>query len=163
MKKPDRKKKEVKFMERAIELARSNIHLENGGPFGAVIVKDGEIVGEGANLVTTSNDPTAHAEIVAIRNTCKNLETFNLEGCEIYTSCHPCPMCLGAIYWARIKKIHYAATSKDAHKAYFDDSHIYEEYLIPAQKRKIPSKQLMRMEAVAVFKEWVDSDKKIPY
>lgn len=152
-----------RFMKRAIALARNNVVTVNGGPFGAVVVKDGKIIGEGINQVTRLNDPTAHAEIVAIRNACKNQNSFHLEGAVIYSSCEPCPMCLGAIYWARISMIYYAASSKDAHKAYFDDAHLYNEYLIPAQKRKIKSKQVMRQEAVDVFQSWIDSEDKIPY
>jgi len=151
------------FMRKAIELAKSNIAGKKGGPFGAVVVKNGTIIGQGANLVTITNDPTAHAEIVAIRDACKYLNTFHLEGATIYASCQPCPMCLGAIYWARIEKIFYAASSADAHKAYFDDAHIYNEFLIPAQERKIAHIQILQSEARQVFTEWVNSENKIPY
>jgi len=143
-----------KFMTRAIELARSNIKNLKGGPFGAVIVKDGKIVGEGCNQVISNNDPTAHAEIIAIREACKNLKSHQLEGCEIYTSCEPCPMCLGAIYWARPKKIYFAATRTDAEYVNFDDSFIYKEVSLPANLRKIPSIQLMKDESRAVFEDW---------
>lgn len=143
-----------KFMKKAIELARSNIKNLKGGPFGAVIVKDGKIVGEGCNQVISNNDPTAHAEIMAIREACKNLESHQLDGCEIYTSCEPCPMCLGAIYWARPEKIYFAATRTDAEYADFDDSFIYKEVSLPANLRKIPSIQLMKDESRAVFEDW---------
>ncbi len=143
-----------KFMTRAIELARSNIKNLKGGPFGAVIVKDGKIVGEGCNQVISNNDPTAHAEIIAIREACKNLKSHQLEGCEIYTSCEPCPMCLGAIYWARPEKIYFAATRTDAEYVNFDDSFIYKEVSLPANLRKIPSIQLMKDESRAVFEDW---------
>ncbi len=150
-------------MQRAIELAASNVDTANGGPFGAVVVMDGIIIGEGANMVTKANDPSAHAEIVAIRNACRNLDTYHLDDCTIYCSCEPCPMCLGAIYWARITKIYYAADSKDAHKANFDDAHLYNEFLIPAKKRKVLARQIMREEANAVFNLWIESENKIPY
>ncbi len=154
---------ENKFMQRAIELARSNITNLKGGPFGAVIVKDGKIIGEGCNLVVAENDPTAHAEIVAIREACKNLSSFQLDDCEIYTSCEPCPMCLGAIYWARPDKIFYAATREHAELANFDDSFIYKEVSLPLNQRKIPSVQLMKNEANEVFNEWNAQNLKIEY
>ena len=154
---------ENKFMHRAIELARSNIYNLKGGPFGAVIVKNNKIIGEGCNLVLSDNDPTAHAEIVAIREACKNLKSFQLAGCEIYTSCEPCPMCLGAIYWARPEKIYYAATRKDAELANFDDSFIYKEVSLPINQRKITSVQLMEDESKAVFNEWNTKNLKINY
>lgn len=150
-------------MRKAIELAFANVKNNKGGPFGAVIVKDGEIIGKGGNLVTESNDPTAHAEIVAIREATKKLGTFTLEGCEIYASCEPCPMCLGAIYWARLDKLYYAATKEDASKSDFDDSFIYKEISLPKDQRSIPSLQLMRDDAVKVFEAWNDSGNKIPY
>jgi len=150
-------------MRKAIELALSNVDSNNGGPFGAVVVKDGEIIGKGANLVTASNDPTAHAEIVAIREAAQNIGSFELQDCEIYTSCEPCPMCLGAIYWSRISKLYYAATKDDAAKADFDDSFIYKEFALPKDQRSIPSLQLMRDDAVKVFETWNNSDNKIKY
>lgn len=150
-------------MQRAIELARSNITNLKGGPFGAVIVKDDKIIGEGCNLVVAKNDPTAHAEIVAIREACKNLSSFQLDGCEIYTSCEPCPMCLGAIYWARPEKIFYAATRLHAELANFDDSFIYKEVSLPLNQRQIPSIQLMETESKAVFEEWNAQNLKIEY
>jgi tRNA(Arg) A34 adenosine deaminase TadA len=152
-----------KYMKVAIDLASENSSMNAGGPFGAIVVKDGEIVGRGVNKVTATNDPTAHAEIVAIREAAITLNTFNLEGCEIYTSCEPCPMCLGAIYWARINMLYYAGTKDDAAKADFDDSAIYKEFCLPKEKRFIPSSQMMREEAVKVFEEWIKSDDKIPY
>lgn len=154
---------EKKFMKKAIELARSNIENLKGGPFGAVIVKDGKIIGEGCNQVIANNDPTAHAEIIAIREACKNLSTYQLAGCEIYTSCEPCPMCLGAIYWARPDKIYYAATRTDAEFANFDDSFIYKEVSLPSNQRKIPSEQLLKNESRAVFEDWNKLNIKIDY
>jgi tRNA(Arg) A34 adenosine deaminase TadA len=151
------------FMQEAIKLAQSNVENNNGGPFGAVVVKDGKIVGRGKNKVTSGNDPTAHAEIVAIREAAQKLGTFNLQGCEIFASCEPCPMCLGAIYWARLDKLYYAGTKDDAAKANFDDSMIYRELCIPKEERSLPSSQLMQKEAVHVFEAWIKSENKIPY
>jgi tRNA(Arg) A34 adenosine deaminase TadA len=127
------------------------------------VVKDGKIIGKGGNQVTIANDPTAHAEIVAIRQAAKNLGTFDLSGCEIYSSCEPCPMCLGAIYWSRINKLYYAATKEDAAKADFDDSFIYNEFTKPKTERKLQSVQMMREEAVKVFEKWIENEDKIPY
>ncbi|MEJ7822963.1 MAG: nucleoside deaminase, partial [Chitinophagaceae bacterium] len=134
-----------------------------GGPFGCVIVKDDKIIGRGNNKVTSSNDPTAHAEVVAIRDACKNLGTFQLEDCEVYSSCEPCPMCLGAIYWARPKLVYYANSREDAANIGFDDSMIYEELGIELDKRKIPIINLGREEALKVFKEWQNKSNKIKY
>jgi tRNA(Arg) A34 adenosine deaminase TadA len=150
-------------MKQAIELAFSNVKENKGGPFGAVVVKDGRIIGQGANLVTETNDPTAHAEIVAIRKAAHNIGSFHLQGCEIYASCEPCPMCLGAIYWARIDKLYYAATKDDATKADFDDSTIYKEFSLPKDQRTISSLQLMREDAIKVFEAWNESENKIEY
>ncbi len=150
-------------MAEAISLAASNVNSSNGGPFGAVVVKDGKIVGAGGNKVTVQNDPTAHAEVVAIREAAKNLGTFDLSGCEIYASCEPCPMCLGAIYWARLDKLYYAATKDDAAKANFDDSFIYAEIGKPKDQRQLQSVQLMREDAVKVFEKWIETENKIPY
>ena len=150
-------------MLRAIELSRQGMESNNGGPFGCVIVKDGKIVGEGNNEVTSSNDPTAHAEVVAIRNACKNLNAFQLDGCEVYSSCEPCPMCLGAIYWARPDKIYYANTREDAAAIGFDDSMIYEEMSAKMQDRKIPVIPLARKEAAKVFEEWKAKPDKTQY
>lgn len=151
------------FMRRAIELAQTGIDTGAGGPFGAVIVKDGEIVGEGYNQVTSTNDPTAHAEVVAIRNACAKLESFQLDECVLYASCEPCPMCLGAIYWARPKQIFFAATHTDAAEAGFDDSFIYEEIERPIEKRKIKSVNFLRDEGLKVFKNWVAITDKTEY
>ena len=146
-----------KFMMRAIELSIDSVN-SRGGPFGSVIVKDDKILGEGSNKVTSTNDPTAHGEIVAIRHACKNLNNFNLSGCDLYTSCEPCPMCLSAIYWAHIDKIYYANTRSDARKINFDDSLIYSELTKKVDQRKIPMVQLMREDALKAFELW---DKKI--
>ncbi|CAN5434990.1 guanine deaminase [soil metagenome] len=143
-----------KFMTRAVELARLGMESNNGGPFGCVVVKNGEIVGEGSNSVTSTNDPTAHAEVVAIRNACSNLGTFQLDGCTIYTSCEPCPMCLGAIYWARPAAIFYAGTQEDAAAAGFDDEHFYSELDKPNEERELRMENLLREAAQAVFRDW---------
>ena len=150
-------------MRRAIELARNGMENGAGGPFGCVVVKDGEIVGEGSNLVTSTNDPTAHAEVVAIRNACQNLNSFQLNDCIIYTSCEPCPMCLGAIYWARPAKMFYAATHQDAAKVGFDDQFIYEEIEKPIIERKIESINFLREEGIKVFDNWASKTDKIEY
>jgi guanine deaminase len=152
-----------KFMQEAIALAKQNLKHKNGGPFGAVIVKDGKIIGRGVNTVTTQNDPTAHAEVNAIREACTVINSFQLDDCEIYSSCEPCPMCLGAIYWSRPKKFYYAATKEDAARAGFDDSEIYKEIQLPIWLRKIPSEQLMKEEANRVFKSWIDLEHKTEY
>lgn len=149
-------------MKRAIELSKKNIE-HGGGPFGAVIVKDGQIIGEGFNKVTANNDPTAHAEVEAIREACKNINNFDLSGAEIYTSCEPCPMCLSAIYWARLGKIFYANTKKDAAAIEFDDDFIYTEIPKSIADRKISMVQMMRPEALEVFKAWQVSTVKIKY
>ncbi len=152
------------FLRKAIQLAREGMENNIGGPFGAVIVKDGKIIGKGSNNVTSSNDPTAHAEVTAIRDACKNLNDFQLEGCTLYTSCEPCPMCLGAIYWARPSRVFYAATAEDADKiAGFDDSFIYKEISLPPQKRSIPAINALREEGQEVFKVWQDKTDKIEY
>jgi len=154
---------ENKFMQEAINLAKNNVINQNGGPFGAVIVKNGKIIGKGTNQVSSNNDPTAHAEIIAIRNACKKLNSFHLEECEIYTSCEPCPMCLAAIYWAHIKKIYFAANKSDAKKAGFDDSFIYNQFKNSIKKRKIPSENLSRKNALEIFQLWIDENNKILY
>ena len=151
------------FMLRAIELSRNNMQTNAGGPFGAVVVKDGKIIGEGWNKVTSSNDPTAHAEVTAIRDACANVQNFSLDGAEIYTSCEPCPMCLSAIYWARINKIYYANTRKDAAGIKFDDDFIYEEIPKEIAQRKIPMVQCAHDEAIQVFQEWENKTDKTPY
>ena len=150
------------FMSRAIELSIESVK-SGGGPFGSVIIKNNEIISEGMNKVTKNNDPTAHGEIVAIRNACKNLNDFSLEGCELYTSCEPCPMCLSAIYWSRIDKIYYANTRDDAKKIDFDDSLIYSELTKKIKERKIPTTQLMRDEALQGFKLWKNTENKVKY
>jgi len=151
------------FMERAIQLSIEGVRSGRGGPFGAVIVKDGKIVAEGANQVTSTNDPTAHAEVLAIRRACEKLGVFELKDCEIYTSCEPCPMCLGAIYWARLARIYFANTANDAAKFGFDDSFIYGELNTPHSGRRIPTVQMMRDEALAGLRAWSDRPDKIPY
>ena len=152
-----------KFMHEAIRLSIENVQSRNGGPFGAVIVKNGEIIATGVNEVTKSNDPTAHAEIIAIRNACKTLDSFQLDDCEIYCSCEPCPMCLGAIYWARPKAIYFANTKTDAAEINFDDNYIYQELELPIHERKLSTIQLLRDEAQSAFLQWQKSDKKIDY
>lgn len=151
------------FMREAIRLSVENVESGNGGPFGAVVVKDGEIIARGFNQVTTNNDPTAHAEVVAIREACKVLNSFQLDGCELYTSCEPCPMCLGAIYWARPDKIYFANTKEDASNINFDDQFIYEEIERPISERKLFTQQMMRDEAIVAFKKWSESSDKIEY
>ncbi len=151
------------FLRLTFQLAREGMTTNQGGPFGSLVVRDGEIVGRGCNQVTSTNDPTAHAEVVAIRDACRNLGTFQLEGCTLYASCEPCPMCLGAIYWARPSRIVYGAFHSDAAGAGFDDQFIYEELDKPREARKIPMKQLLREEANAVFQEWEALEKRIPY
>lgn len=150
-------------MQRAFELARESVRSGHGGPFGCVIVKDGKIVGEGFNRVTSGCDPTAHAEVVAIRNACTNLNDFQLTGCEIYTSCEPCPMCLGAIYWARPDRVFFAATREDAAKAGFDDNFIYTEIVKPLSDRSIDMIPLERESAISLFDEWVKKEDRIDY
>lgn len=150
------------FMRRAIELSINNIE-NNGGPFGAVIVKNGEIIAEGTNRVTADNDPTAHAEVSAIRNASKKLGTFDLSGCEIYTSCEPCPMCLGAIYWAHLDKIYYGNNKHDAGKIGFDDSFIYDEIALTPENRKLKSEQRLKDEAIIAFDNWIQEENKTVY
>lgn len=155
--------REYRFMQAAIELARMGMHAGEGGPFGCVIVRGDEIVGQGCNAVTSSNDPTAHAEVVAIRNACNHLGVYQLTGCELYTSCEPCPMCMGAIYWARPDRVFFGGTRFDAALAGFDDSFIYEELKVPLADRKIPIQHIGREEAIKVFEEWVKKPDKIGY
>ncbi len=149
-------------MKEAVRLARESVK-NGGGPFGAVIVKDGEIVAKASNCVTKNNDPTAHAEVTAIRLAAQKLNTFNLSGCEIYTSCEPCPMCFGAVYWARLDKLYYAATKTDAKNIGFDDSFIYEEINLSHNKRKIPNIQILREEALKAFLDWENKPDKTEY
>jgi len=150
-------------MARAIQLSLENVLSGQGGPFGAVIVKGAVIVAEGVNRVTATNDPTAHAEVVAIREACAKLGVFELQECEIYTSCEPCPMCLGAIYWARLARIYFGSVAADASKIGFDDSFIYQELGRPYAQRSIPMVQLMREQALAAFRAWQDKSNKVPY
>lgn len=152
-----------KFMSRAIDLARIGVAENAGGPFGCVVVKDGEIVGEGNNRVTSTNDPTAHAEVIAIRSACEALGSFQLDGCTIYTSCEPCPMCLGAIYWARPEKVFYACTREDAAAIGFDDDFIYRELEKPNDKREMSLMNIMRSEALDGFRSWLSKSDKIEY
>ncbi len=151
------------FMRAAIELAQQGMNNNEGGPFGAVIVKDGKIIGRGNNQVTSSNDPTAHAEVVAIRDACKNIKAYQLDGCIIYTSCEPCPMCLGAIYWARPDKIFYACSRQDAADINFDDAFIYDEIPLPIHERKISMEQVLQTEGQQVFKSWEEKGDKSLY
>jgi tRNA(Arg) A34 adenosine deaminase TadA len=151
-----------KMMRKAIALSLENIK-KGGGPFGAVIVKDGKIIATGVNRVTSNNDPTAHAEITAIRKAAGKLKNFDLSGCEIYTSCEPCPMCLGAIYWAHLDKMYFANTKADAQNAGFDDSFIYEEINLKPEHRKLKSQQLLREEALAAFETWKNTTDKTEY
>lgn len=151
------------FMARAIQLSLENVRSGRGGPFGAVVVKDGAILSESANEVTATNDPTAHAEVLAIRRACKKLGTFELLDCEIYTSCEPCPMCLGGIYWARLSRVYFANADADAARIGFDDALIYSELARPHSQRKIPMIQIMREQALAAFRAWEDKPNKIEY
>ena len=151
------------FMARAIQLSIENVRTGRGGPFGAVLVKGDIVIAEGTNQVTSRNDPTAHAEVLAIREACKKLGVFDLQGCELYTSCEPCPMCLGAIYWARLSRVYFANADADASKIGFDDSLIYRELAQPHSQRKIPMIQIMRNEALVAFREWEDKPDKITY
>ena len=152
-----------RFMRRAIELSIENVHNGSGGPFAALVVKEGEILATGTNLVTTACDPTAHAEVVAIREACRKLAQFQLAGCEIYTTCEPCPMCLGAIYWARPAKVYFGNTASDAAAIGFDDSFIYQQLEVSLAQRAIPMVQLMREEALSAFREWEKKADRIPY
>jgi guanine deaminase len=151
------------FMREAIRLSREKMRRGAGGPFGAVVVRQGKIIARGWNRVTSANDPTAHAEVTAIRAACRQLKTFQLDDCELYTSCEPCPMCLAAIYWARFKKVYYANTRKDAARIEFDDDLIYREVARPVFRRKIPMRQGLRPEALKVFAEWQAKPDKVRY
>ena len=156
-------KDKSEFMMEAIRLSIANVEEGKGGPFGAVVVKDGKIIARGVNMVTTNNDPTAHAEVVAIREACKILNAFQLDGCEVYTTCEPCPMCLGAIYWARPDKLYYANSKEDAAAIQFDDQFIYEEIAKPVSERKLFTKQILRDEALIAFDKWSMSTTKTEY
>ncbi len=151
------------MMKLAIKISQEKMMANEGGPFGAVIEKDGLIIAKGWNKVTSSNDPTAHAEVVAIREACKQLKTFDLSGCTIYTSCEPCPMCLASIYWAHLDRIYYANTRQDAAHIDFDDEFLYTEIALPIEERKIPMQQILREEAQKVFEMWIKKTDKIEY
>jgi tRNA(Arg) A34 adenosine deaminase TadA len=151
------------YMRQAIRLSFQMMRRGQGGPFGAVIVRAGKVVGQGCNQVTSRNDPTAHAEIVAIRAACKRLKTFRLDDCDLYTSCEPCPMCLAAIYWARIRRVFYGNTRRDAAKIAFDDELIYREIALPIGRRKLVMKEVLRKEALKAFVEWQQKEDKITY
>lgn len=151
------------FMREAIRLSILNVKHEQGGPFAAIVVKEGEIIANGTNQVTASNDPTAHAEVVAIRNACKILGTYQLSGCELFTTCEPCPMCLGAIYWARPSCVYYGNTQSDAAAIGFDDHFIYQEIALPPEARSIPQQQLLPTEAIEAFRLWDQSAQKKGY
>ncbi len=154
--------REEKFMQEAIRLSHSGMINNEGGPFGCIIVKDEKIIGKGNNCVLLTNDPTAHAEIVAIRDACRHLDSFQLDDCEIYTSCEPCPMCMGAIYWARPKVVYFANTRADASDIGFDDSFIYNELTLNTNQRKIPMIEISREHALKVFEAWIHKmDRKI--
>jgi guanine deaminase len=151
------------FMMRAIELAKKGVEMNDGGPFGCIVVKGGEIIGEGNNRVTSTNDPTAHAEVIAIREACHRLGAFQLDGCTVYTSCEPCPMCLGAIYWARPERVFFACTRDDAANIGFDDDFIYEELAKGNEQREMVLLNLMRDEALEVFRNWSEKPDKVEY
>jgi tRNA(Arg) A34 adenosine deaminase TadA len=155
--------RELKYMQMAVDLARHGMNQGVGGPFGCIVVKGDAVVGKGCNSVASLNDPTAHAEVMAIRDACKNLNTFQLTDCEIYTSCEPCPMCMGAIYWARPKKVYFGATRHDAADAGFDDSMIYKELTAPTHDRLIEMVNLGRDKVVKIFEEWIDKPDKVAY
>ncbi len=154
--------KDRAFMQKAIDLSMKNIE-EGGGPFGAVIVRGDELIAEGANRVVPNNDPTAHAEVMAIRNACRKLQTFDLSGCTVYTSCEPCPMCLSALYWAGIDRICYACTKRDAADINFDDSYIYDQLRLDYDSRSIHCEHFMRDEAIAAFRRWSEKEDKTEY
>lgn len=151
------------LMRHAIALSRRGMESNSGGPFGAVVARDGAVVGEGWNAVTSANDPTAHAEIVAIRRACEALGRFDLQGCELYTSCEPCPMCLGAIYWARLDRVFYANDHRDAAVIGFDDARLYRELEKPPAERELPMRRLLAAEALEVFDAWREKPDKVPY
>ncbi|MFJ8259876.1 nucleoside deaminase [Peribacillus asahii] len=154
---------DVKFMDMAVQLAKDNVLAKGGGPFGAVIVKDGKVIGKGCNNVTTTNDPTAHAEVQAIRDACNNLNSFQLDDCEVYTSCEPCPMCIGALYWARPKAVYYACTKEDAAAIGFDDQFIYEELELPIHQRSLQMKKLASPNYDLPFRTWETFSDKVEY
>ena len=153
----------LEFLRKAIALATKNVTSGNGGPFAALIVRDGEVIAEGVNMVTATNDPTAHGEVTAIRNACKALNSFTLAGCELYTSCEPCPMCLAASQWARLDAVFFGASAEDAAKAGFDDAHLYAEFRKDRADRSLVEEQFLREEAWSSFAAWIASTNKIPY
>jgi tRNA(Arg) A34 adenosine deaminase TadA len=152
-----------KFMQEAIALAVESVRTGDGGPFGAVVVRDGTVIGRGVNRVTSAHDPTAHAEVAAIRNACGRLGSHSLDGCAIFSSCEPCPMCLGAIYWARIERLFFAATRQDAADAGFDDDRIYREIALPANRRSLPTAQMLREPSLVALAEWRAKPDRMPY
>jgi guanine deaminase len=154
---------QTRFMREAIRLSLQTMRRGEGGPFGAVIVRGDRIVGRGWNQVTSRNDPTAHAEVVAVREACRRLRRFHLEDCELYTSCEPCPMCLAAVYWARIRRVYYANTKRDAAEIEFADEFIYRELDRPPGRRRLPMRQLLHREALAAFREWARKADRVPY
>jgi tRNA(Arg) A34 adenosine deaminase TadA len=156
-------KESLKFMQQALEVASRNASSQGGGPFGAVVVKDGKVISSAGNSVTPDNDPTAHAEVNAIREACRKLGTFDLSGCTLYTSCEPCPMCLSASYWARLDKIYFAADRNDAAKAGFSDAFIYDQFALPAQMRSLPAERIMEQEGIEPFDLWIRNENKQPY
>ena len=151
------------FMSLAIDLAVKSMRNNEGGPFGAIVIRDNEVIGRGNNCVTSTNDPTGHAEIVALRQACNRLGNFRLDNCTIYSSCEPCPMCLGAIHWARVSRVYYACTRLDAARTGFDDNFIYEELSVPLAERGIPMEQLLRVDALKVFDEWMAKPDRLAY
>lgn len=157
------KENKLKFMQEAITLASNNASSLGGGPFGAVVVKDGEIISSSGNTVTPDNDPTAHAEVNAIRMACKKLKTFDLSGCTLYTSCEPCPMCLSAAYWAKLDKIYYAADRHDAANAGFSDAFIYDQFALPLEERTLPIERILKEKGFDPFNLWVENENKQPY
>lgn len=160
---PSKCEPNFEFLRHAISLATRNVTSGHGGPFGAVVVKEGQLIAEGANLVTATSDPTAHAEITAIRNACKALNSFSLAGCELYSSCEPCPMCLAASHWARLDVVFFGASAEDAAKAGFDDEFLYAEFRKDKNERVLPQAQFLREEAWSSFEAWIASTSKVPY
>ncbi|MBS1802057.1 MAG: nucleoside deaminase [Acidobacteria bacterium] len=160
---PGKPQPNLDFLRQAISLATRNVTSGNGGPFGAVIVREGKVIAEGVNIVTVTNDPTAHGEVAAIRNACQALNTFSLAGCELYSSCEPCPMCLAASHWARLDAVFFAASAEDAAKAGFDDEFLYAEFRKDATQRTLPQAQFLREEAWSSFAAWIASSSKVSY
>jgi guanine deaminase len=160
---PSKPQPNLDFLRQAIALATHNVTSGNGGPFGAVVVRHGKVIAEGVNVVTATNDPTAHGEVTAIRNACKALNTFSLAGCELYSSCEPCPMCLAASHWARLDAVYFAASAEDAAKAGFDDEFLYGEFRKDPADRTLPEAQFLRDEAWSSFAAWMKSTNKIAY